>query len=356
MYLLNNNDIKEIEETTFASIDIREKDLEEILRKNINMICDPDDESMLIIGQQVANEKRARSDLTAIDSDGNIVVIEIKRDLNDLKHRKEPVEIQAIRYAASSATINSIDTLVEEIFQPYVENHLDEFSCDPYESMNSCQIARRAVREFMESNEIDPENFNRKQRIILIASEFDDQTLSAAVWMNSNKINISCYEIKPYRTTGENIILDLKKILPLAKTSYEDFYIPIYSRRGRMVRSPIKRKVLLKIEDLQRLNLIKPDTVLVDTRLGTKATLQSDGSVRIHNTGEIKSIQNWLKSIYNWSAVQSFKFLKVENTGKLLYDLREEYYESDEEALYPDGETAGQVSADQSADLSDTGS
>ena len=360
MYLLNNNDIKEIEETTFASIDIREKDLEEILRKNINMICDPDDESMLIIGQQVANEKRARSDLTAIDSEGNIVVIEIKRDLNDLKHRKERVEFQAIRYAASCATINSIDTLVQEIFQPYVENHLDEFSCDPYESLNSYQnsyqIAQRAVREFMESNEIDPENFNRKQRIILIASEFDDQTLSAAAWLNSNKINISCYEIKPYRTTGENIILDLKKILPLAKTSYEDFYIPIYNRRGHMVRSPIKRKVLLKIEDLLRLNLIKPDTVLVDTRLGTKATLQSDGSVRIASTGEIKSIQNWLKSIYNWSAVQSFKFLKVENTGKLLYDLREEYYESDEEALDPDGETAGQGSADQSPDLSDTGS
>lgn len=142
---------------------------------------------------------------------------------------------------------------------------------------------------------------------------------------------------------------------PNLHKSYEDFYIPIYSRRGRMVRSPIKRKVLLKIKDLLRLNLIKPDTVLVDTRLGTKATLQSDGSVRIHNTGEIKSIQNWLKSIYNWSAVQSFKFLKVESTGKLLYDLREEYYESDEEALDPDGETAGQFSADQSADLSDTG-
>ena len=91
-------------------------------------------------------------------------------------------------------------------------------------------------------------------------------------------------------------------------------------------------------------------------RSGTKATLLSDGSVRIASTGEIKSIQNWLKSIYNWSAVQSFKFLKVENTGKLLYDLREEYYESDEEALDPDGETAGQGSADQSGDLSDTGS
>ena len=68
-------------------------------------------------------------------------------------------------------TFASIE-LVEEIFQPYVENHLDEFSSDPYESLNSYKIALRAVREFMESNEIDPENFNRKQRIILIASEF----------------------------------------------------------------------------------------------------------------------------------------------------------------------------------------
>ena len=51
MYLLNNNDVKEIEETTFANIDMCEKDLEELIRKNINMICDPDDESMLIIGQ-----------------------------------------------------------------------------------------------------------------------------------------------------------------------------------------------------------------------------------------------------------------------------------------------------------------
>lgn len=102
-------------------------------------------------------------------------------------------------------TFASIE-LVEEIFQPYVENHLDEFSSDPYESLNSYKIALRAVREFMESNEIDPENFNRKQRIILIASEFDDQTLSAAAWLNSNKINISCYEIKtiPYHVRKYN--------------------------------------------------------------------------------------------------------------------------------------------------------
>lgn len=50
------------------------------------MICD-DEESMLIIGRQVKNEAYGRSDLTAIDNNGNIVLIEIKRDRKVLLQR-----------------------------------------------------------------------------------------------------------------------------------------------------------------------------------------------------------------------------------------------------------------------------
>ena len=56
-----------------------ENDIEEILRDSIDMICD-EEESMLIVGRQVRNEKNGRSDLTAVDNNGNIVLIEIKRD------------------------------------------------------------------------------------------------------------------------------------------------------------------------------------------------------------------------------------------------------------------------------------
>ncbi|GEN82851.1 hypothetical protein SLU01_11630 [Sporosarcina luteola] len=58
---------------------------------------------MLIVRKQVRNASNGISDLTAIDHEGNIVLIEIKRDRKDIEGRKEAFEFQAIRYAASYA-------------------------------------------------------------------------------------------------------------------------------------------------------------------------------------------------------------------------------------------------------------
>ena len=118
MYILNNNHPAQIEETTFAELGMKESDIEEILRKNVDMICD-DEESMLIVGQQVQDEKKGRSDLTAIDNNGDMVLIEIKRDKRDIVGRKESFEFQAIRYAASCATINPLMSL-SRIFFPHM--------------------------------------------------------------------------------------------------------------------------------------------------------------------------------------------------------------------------------------------
>ena len=77
MYIINNRRVEKIEAVTFSELSMTESDLEEIIRNSIDMICD-DEESMLIVGQQVKKEKNGRSDLTAIDNEGNIVLIEIK--------------------------------------------------------------------------------------------------------------------------------------------------------------------------------------------------------------------------------------------------------------------------------------
>jgi RecB family endonuclease NucS len=99
-----------IEPVTFSELNMTENDIEEILRNSIDMICDEED-SMLIVGRQVRNEKNGRSDLTAVDNNGNIVLIEIKRDRKDIEHRREAFEFQAIRYAASYAIIDKTDDL-----------------------------------------------------------------------------------------------------------------------------------------------------------------------------------------------------------------------------------------------------
>ncbi|MFF3023951.1 hypothetical protein ACFVRR_15050 [Gottfriedia sp. NPDC057948] len=105
---------------TFKELGIQESDIEEFLSDNLQLLVD-EDESLLLIGQQIQNTHRGRSDLVAIDNQGNLVLIEIKRDLEDIINRKEPFEFQAIRYAANYAKIVDIDEVINKIYAPFLE-------------------------------------------------------------------------------------------------------------------------------------------------------------------------------------------------------------------------------------------
>ena len=85
------------------------------------------DETLLVVGKQVVNKENGRSDLTAVDEDGNLVLIEIKRDVEDIRQRKEAFEFQAIRYAASYAKIKTPDDLVDKIFASYIEKYKQSY-------------------------------------------------------------------------------------------------------------------------------------------------------------------------------------------------------------------------------------
>ena len=126
MYIIKNKKAAKVEAVTFSELGFSENDIEELLRCNIDMLCG-EEESMLIVGRQVKNEKLGRSDLTAVDNNGSIVLIEIKRDMKDIESRKEAFEFQAIRYAASYATIHGSYGWFKTVFAPYIENCRTEF-------------------------------------------------------------------------------------------------------------------------------------------------------------------------------------------------------------------------------------
>ena len=320
MYILNDRQPTKLEEATFADLNMKESDIEEILRQNVDMICD-DEESMIIVGQQVKDEKNCRSDLTAIDNDGDIVLIEIKRDKKDIENRKEAFEFQAIRYAASCATIKSTDTLIQDVYSSYVEKHKSEFPAEA--GLTSSEIAQRQLRDFFDRNGIKA--FNEHQRIILVASEFDEQTLSAVAWLNSNQVDISCYQICPYRL-GKTVLIDMKKVLPVLE--YEDFYVSIASSgsitKGK--RKDITRRVLPKIDALLEWGVVEAGDVLIAKGTTEEAVLQSDGRVKTPD-GEKTSIQRWLKCVFGWSSVETYAFSVHKETGKTLSELRREYME-----------------------------
>lgn len=95
MYNIKHEKASRIEPITFSELNMMESDIEEISRNSIDMICD-EEESMLIVGRQVRNEKHGISDLTAVDNKGNVVLIEIKRDVKDIISRKEAFEFQKV--------------------------------------------------------------------------------------------------------------------------------------------------------------------------------------------------------------------------------------------------------------------
>lgn len=320
MYILKKGKVEKMDCITFSEIGMKENDIEEILRSNIDIICN-DEESMLIVGQQVKNEKNGRSDLTAVDNNGNIVLIEIKRDVKDIEIRKEAFEFQAIRYAASYATIDNPEDLVKKVYGHYIEKYKNEFELG---ELTSYELGIRKLNEFLKVNEAD-KSFNEKQRIILVASNFDDQTLSAVAWLNSNHVDMSCFKFTPYRY-NEEIYLNTEKILPV--NSYDDFYVSLLEKTSSVVEKKSKsRQALPKIDTMLSWGVVKPGDIIVAKGRDDEATLLANGNVIVN--GEEKSMQSWLKNVYGWSSVQTYANTIRKESGKTLSQIREEYMEQE---------------------------
>ncbi|WMM26053.1 hypothetical protein RBU61_05090 [Tissierella sp. MB52-C2] len=318
MYIIEGRQASRIEPVTFSDLNMLENDIEEILRNSIDMLCD-EEESMLIIGRQVQNEKNGRSDLTAVDNNGNIVLIEIKRDKKDITYRKEGFEFQAIRYAASYATIENIDELVKKTYAPYIEKYKVEF--EPGE-LTSYELGIRKLNEFLVENGA-VNNFNKKQRIILVASDFDEQTLSAVSWLNSNDVDISCYRLIPYQLK-EDICLKVEKLLPV--TNYNDYYVNLMDKKISSFNQGTKkiiRRTLPKIKDMLEWGVIKTGDIITAKGKGDEGELLANGNVLVN--GEEKSMQVWLKGIFGWASIQTYVFAVHKDTGKTLSQIREEY-------------------------------
>lgn len=319
MYVLRGKKKAEkLEAVTFAELGMQESDLEEILRNSIDMICD-EEESMLIVGQQVKNVKNGRSDLTAIDNNGNIVLIEIKRDRKDIEGRKEAFEFQAIRYAASYATIESPDDLVKKVYAPYIEKYPSEFELG---ELTSFELGIRKLNEFLRVNEAE-KSFNQKQKIILVASDFDEQTLSAVSWLNSNQVDMSCYKLTPYKVK-DDIYLLKEKVLPV--TNYEDYYVNLMDKSLAVSIKRNKggtRRTLPKIDAMLEWGVVKEGDIIVAKDRGNEGVLMANGNIVVNE--EEKSMQAWLKEIYGWSSVQTYVFAIHKESGKSLSQIREEY-------------------------------
>ena len=164
----------------------------------------------------------------------------------------------------------------------------------------------------------------------MAASDFDEQTLSAVAWLNSNGVDISCFKLIPYRVNNE-VFIDADKILPL--TDYDDYYINLLDKTAPVVKRKKShaRRSLPKIDTMLEWGVVKPGDIIVAKNYGNEATLLDNGNVSVD--GKEMSMQTWLKEIFGWASIQTYVFAIHKESGKALSEIRREYLDKQAEEV-----------------------
>jgi hypothetical protein len=163
-----------LETPSLAEVSISERyDLQEFISNSPDAFFQELGLELFLIGKEIMPSKSVqdRIDLLAVDKEGSIVVIELKRGNNKLQL------LQAISYAGM-------------ISQWSAEEFLGLLSRD----------RKEMLADFLE---VDLEDVNRAQRIVLIAEEFDYALLVGTEWLSKNfSVDVMCCRISVAKDVG----------------------------------------------------------------------------------------------------------------------------------------------------------
>lgn len=219
IYSFNKNLFQEIKTTTFNHEGILERQHIQFAIKNQLDIIAPD---CLVISEEFSewSESQRRIDLLAIDKDGNLVVIELKRT-----ETGEQMELQALRYAAMVSTLTFSRAI--EIYQRYLL------------SINSMDNSEERLLNFLNWEEPREEEFALDVRIILVSANFSKELTTSVMWLNERNLDIRCIRLVPYKYK-EEIIIDVQQIIPLPEVESYQIKIKQQSEERREARKGSK--------------------------------------------------------------------------------------------------------------------
>lgn len=301
----------------FSEVGWTEPDeIEDMVANNLEKFVDVNgkEENLIVVGRQVSDESRGRNDIVALDGNGNIVLIEIKRDLKDSKRRRENIESQAVRYAAALAKIDSPRELLSKMYSEYY-SRFGKSSEDQEEG-----AARKKLYDFLETNDIEFEDINRTQRIVLFASGYSERALSSLAWLSKNGVNITVLKGSLFKHGGE-LMLDVKQLLPVVDE--EEYFIDIPERDSSTTRSS-SRSRKPRVGDMMEEGLLaEGDKLRIPTdgdHPDSVATLLDENHVEVD--GEKRSTNQWAKEVKGWDSVSIYREVEHVESGKLLNQLR----------------------------------
>jgi hypothetical protein len=169
---------KEFVKTPFQS-NHEEAVLENWLESNPDGIVE--DSKLLMIGRQVATNLGSVIDLLALDRQGDVVVLELKRD-------RTPRETlaQALEYASF---VEALDwEQLEDILRSYIND----------ESINLAEYHR----QYFELSADEAVSFNKDQRIVIVGQIITDEIRQTSTFLRKKGLRVSCVEFSLFESEG----------------------------------------------------------------------------------------------------------------------------------------------------------
>ena len=218
LYRWNAENLEPVPPTTFEAQQLQERaDLQRLLRDQPDVL----EEGLFIVAEEFSNwQDSGRSiDLLALDGDGNLVVIELKRTQTG-----DHSELQAIRYAAMVSNMT-----LEQVIEAH-RGYLARRGSD--------EDARVQILNHLEvTDEADAEIHTDRPRIILASAGFSTELTTSVLWLCDGGMDISCVKLQLYQS-GDGLLLDTSQVIPLPEAT--DYLVKVRDKsemdRGRRKR------------------------------------------------------------------------------------------------------------------------
>jgi hypothetical protein len=205
----DSDGIERIAEQGFSKLGIREReDLEEWAIQEPRLLG----EELLVISAEYANweETRHRLDILAIDREGRLVVVELKRDRAD-----ENTDLQAIKYASFCSTLTAED-IQKDYRKFWSDRREDELSPEEVGATFADFLGKVAEEPVLTDEEEGwaELELDDQPRIILVASEFGKEVTSPVTWLiEEYGMDITCVELDAYEKGGRTLLTS-EQVIP----------------------------------------------------------------------------------------------------------------------------------------------
>ena len=297
VYRITSEKFKQLEETSFGAESIYERnDLQRMLRDQPDVL----EQGLFIIAEEYGDwvESNRRIDLLAVDKNGRLVVVELKREDQD-----SLMDLQAVRYAAMVANM----TLEQAIHahQGYIDARGIEGDADS------------RIRGHLEMYDDNVRITTSNPRIILASANFSTELTTSVLWLNQVGLDIACIRLQPCKV-DDSVFVERSQVIPIPEAA--DYTVRLrnkeketeYHESSRVETIPgadafrddiatARTDYVEGLEELYRLavKLEEEGLASLSTRVGSTNTI-----LRVRFPGDGRGLVNIFKNKYGYGYLQ----------------------------------------------------